>query len=240
VLDDAAWAHEPMPLDPWVSYNPLRGEPASQRTNVWITYDDQAIYFAFRCFDEQPDKIRTTITRRDNMGNDDWVAISLDSTRAGQTAYHLFVNPSGIQMDALNTGRNEDMAPDFVWQSAGHVDDQGYVVEMRIPLQTIRFRGGDDVKMGVLFMRHNSRMGRVVVVARYAAGAVGLRVACATRLRRAASAARARGNTEHYRVAQSDARCDELVVVGHVERGHRRKREVRHHFDRHARSDRQP
>jgi len=159
VLDDAAWAHEPMPLDPWVSYNPLRGEPARQRTNVWITYDDQAIYFAFRCFDEQPDKIRTTITRRDNMGNDDWVAISLDSTRAGQTAYHLFVNPSGIQMDALNTGRNEDMAPDFVWQSAGHVDDQGYVVEMRIPLQTIRFRGGDDVKMGVLFMRHNSRMG---------------------------------------------------------------------------------
>ena len=148
-----------MPLDPWLSYNPLRGEPAKQRTNVWVAFDDQAVYFAFRCFDEQPDRIRTTITRRDNMGNDDWVAVSLDSTRAGQTAYHLFVNPSGIQMDALNTGKNEDMAPDFVWQSAGRVDDQGYVVEMRVPLQTIRFRSGDNVVMGVLFMRHNSRMG---------------------------------------------------------------------------------
>jgi hypothetical protein len=160
VLDDAAWAHEAMPaLDPWLSYNPLRGEPAKQRTNVWVAFDDQAVYFAFRCFDDQPDRIRTTITRRDNMGNDDWVAISLDSTRAGQTAYHLFVNPSGIQMDALNTGKNEDMAPDFVWQSAGRIDDQGYVVEMRVPLQTIRFRSGDNVMMGVLFMRHNSRMG---------------------------------------------------------------------------------
>src|SRR5207247_1858663 len=100
-----------------------------------------------------------TITRRDNAFNDDWVAISLDSTRAGQTAYHLFVNPSGIQMDALNTARNEDFSPDFVWQSAGRVDDQGYVVEMRVPLQTIRFRSGEDVRMGVLFMRHNTRMG---------------------------------------------------------------------------------
>ena len=159
VLDDATWAHEPMPLDPWVSYNPLRGEPAKQQTKVWIAYDDQAIYFAFRCLDEEPDKIRTTITRRDNAWNDDWIAVSLDSTRAGQQAYHLFVNPSGIQMDALNTGHNEDSAPDFVWQSAGHVDDQGYTVEMRVPLQTIRFHGGSDVRMGVLFFRHNSRMG---------------------------------------------------------------------------------
>ena len=159
VLDDAAWAHEPMPLEPWVSYNPLRGEPAKQRTSVWVAYDTDAIYFAFRCFDEEPDKIRTTIARRDNAWNDDWIAVSLDSTRAGQTAYHLFVNPSGIQMDALNTGKNEDSAPDFVWQSAGRIDDQGFVVEMRVPLESIRFRGGDDVHMGVLFFRHNSRMG---------------------------------------------------------------------------------
>ena len=63
-LDDSAWAHEPLALDQWVSYNPLRGEPAKQRTNVWIAYDNDAIYFAFRCFDDEPSKIRTTITRR--------------------------------------------------------------------------------------------------------------------------------------------------------------------------------
>src|SRR5437762_1516194 len=159
VLDDAAWAHEPYPLEPWVSYNPLRGEPEKQRTSVWIAYDNDAIYFAFRCFDDDPSKIRTTITRRDNAWNDDWIALSLDSTRAGQVAYHMFVNPSGIQMDALNTGKNEDSAPDWVWQSGGRVDEQGYVVEMRVPLESIRFHGGSDVRMGVLFFRHNSRMG---------------------------------------------------------------------------------
>ena len=159
VLDDAAWAHEPMALEPWVSYNPLRGEPAKQRTSVWIAYDADAIYFAFRCFDDEPGKIRTTITRRDNAWNDDWIAVSLDSSRAGQVAYHMFVNPSGIQMDALNIGKNEDSSPDWVWQSAGRVDAEGYAVEMRVPLESIRFHGGSDVRMGVLFFRHNSRMG---------------------------------------------------------------------------------
>jgi Domain of unknown function (DUF5916)/Carbohydrate family 9 binding domain-like len=159
VLDDAVWAREPMPLEGWASYNPLRGEPARQRTSVWIAYDNDALYFAFRCFDDEPSKIRTTITRRDNAWNDDWIGVSLDSTHAGQVAYHMFVNPSGIQIDALNTGTNEDSAADWVWQSAGRVDAQGYVVEMRVPLESIRFHGGSDVRMGVLFFRHNSRMG---------------------------------------------------------------------------------
>ena len=160
VLDDAAWAGDPLPADHWVSYSPLRGEPAQQRTQVWIVYDDKAIYFAFRCLDPEPARIRSTISRRDNVWNDDWVAVSLDSNRAGQVAYHMFVNPSGIQMDALNSGANgEDTAPDWTWQSAGHIDERGYAVEMRVPLQSIRFKSGPDVTMGVMFFRRNSRLG---------------------------------------------------------------------------------
>jgi hypothetical protein len=160
VLDDEVWSGDPLPLGGWVSYNPLRGEPAQQQTRVWIGYDAEALYFAFRCLDAEPSRIRSTITRRDNAWNDDWVAVSLDSSRAGQIAYHMFTNPSGIQMDGLNSGAGgEDMSPDWVWQSAGRVDDQGYVVEMRVPLEAIRFRGGAEVRMGILFFRRNSRLG---------------------------------------------------------------------------------
>src|SRR4030095_7383130 len=158
VLDDELWSGEPLPLDKWMSYNPLRGEPEQQRTSVWIGYDSQAIYFAFRCYDAEPDRIRSTISRRDNVWNDDWVGVSLDSSRAGQIAYHMFVNPSGIQMDALQSA-NEDTAPDWLWQSAGKIDAEGYVVEIRLPLQSIRFRGGNDVRMGMLFFRRNRRLG---------------------------------------------------------------------------------
>jgi hypothetical protein len=158
VLDDELWSGAPLQLERWMSYNPLRGEPEQQRTSVWIGYDEEAIYFAFRCFDAEPDKIRSTISQRDSVWNDDWVGVSLDSSRAGQIAYHMFVNPSGIQMDALQS-TNEDTAPDWVWQSAGRVDAEGYVVEVRLPLESIRFRGGDNVRMGMMFFRRNSRLG---------------------------------------------------------------------------------
>ena len=143
-LGDEAWLGSPLDLGEWVSYNPLRGEKVPTRTEVRIVYDDRNIYFAFHCFDNEPDKIRTTISRRDSAFNDDWIAMSLDSAGTGQTAYHLFVNPSGIQMDALNTSASgEQFEADLIWDSAGKVTDDGYVVEIRLPLQTIRFSGGD-------------------------------------------------------------------------------------------------
>jgi hypothetical protein len=160
ILDDEAWAEAPLRLGPWMSYNPMRGETAAEQTQVWIAYDTAAIYFAFRCLDTQPEKIRTTISRRDNAFSDDWVGLSLDSSRAGQLAYHLFVNPSGIQMDALQSGSNgEDFAPDWVWQSASHVGADGWSAEIRVPLENIRFRSGSDIRMGILFWRRLSRTG---------------------------------------------------------------------------------
>jgi hypothetical protein len=159
ILDDEAWSDAPLALESWVSYNPMRGQPAQEETRVWVVHDDRAIYIAFRCLDSQPDKIRTTISRRDNVFPDDWVGMSLDSSGAGQLAYHLFVNPSGIQMDALNSGSSEDFAPDWVWQSAGRIGEDGWTAEIRVPLENLRFRSGDEVRMGVLFYRRLSRAG---------------------------------------------------------------------------------
>src|SRR5262245_45414112 len=74
VLDDAAWAQvSPMPTGEWVSYNPNRGDrmPDAFRTDVRIAYDDRNIYFAFHCFDNEPEKIRTTVAKRDTAFSDD-------------------------------------------------------------------------------------------------------------------------------------------------------------------------
>jgi len=160
VLDDELWKQPPLILGDWISYNPLYGEKQALRTEVRVGYDERNLYFAFHCFDAEPDKIRTTISRRDNIFNDDWVGLSLDSAGTGQTSYHLIANPNGIQMDALNTSSSgENWDADFIWDSAGKVTDDGYVVEIKLPLQSIRFAGGDKVKMGILFWRRISRSG---------------------------------------------------------------------------------
>ena len=107
-----------------------------------------------------PAKIRTNIAKRDAAFSDDWIALSLDSAGTGQAAYHLFSNPSASQMDALNTSASgEQFDADMVWFSAAKTTTDGYVVEVQIPLQTLRFAGGDEVKMNLVFFRKVSRIG---------------------------------------------------------------------------------
>ncbi len=163
VLDDAAWASlAPMPTGQWVSYNPTRGDnmPDIYKTDVRITYDDRNVYFAFHCFDNEPAKIRTTVAKRDSSFSDDWIALSLDSAGTGQAAYHLFSNPSASQMDAINTSASgEQFDADMVWFSGARATADGYVVEVQIPLQTLRFSGGDEVRMNLVFFRKVSRIG---------------------------------------------------------------------------------
>ncbi|AMY08974.1 hypothetical protein LuPra_02182 [Luteitalea pratensis] len=161
VLDDAAWTAAPVQAgEDWRSYNPLYGDQIQQHTTVWIAYDATSIYVAFKCDDPDPSGIKTSVTRRDNIWPDDWVGLSLDALGTGQTSYHLMVNPNGIQLDMVNTiSGNEDTSPDWVWDSAARPTPTGYAVEIRLPLQMLRFKGGEEVRMGVLFWRRVSRTG---------------------------------------------------------------------------------
>ena len=159
-LEDAAWQGEALPLGDWLTYNPLNGEKLAQTTEVRVVYDDSAIYLAFRCRDPEPDKVRSTLSRRDQLWNDDWVGLSLDPVGNGQSSYDLFVNAAGVQADILTTpSGGENSAPDWVWESAGRRTSEGYEAEIRLPLTTIRFKSGPEVRMGILFWRRVSRLG---------------------------------------------------------------------------------
>lgn len=160
VLDDEAWNRPPLELSDWISYNPLYGDRIPHHTDVWVVYDDHNLYVAFRCTDPQPGQVKTGIRRRDTLFNDDWIGVSLDSLGTRQSSYDLFINPSGMQADILTSSASgEDVSPDWVWESAGRVTSTGYEVELSLPLQSIRFKGGSEVRMGILFWRRISRLG---------------------------------------------------------------------------------
>ncbi|NIM15787.1 MAG: hypothetical protein GTO45_27615, partial [Candidatus Aminicenantes bacterium] len=159
VLDEEIWQTRPLEKD-FISYYPHIGEKFPYKTLVWMSYDRENLYFAFRCLDPEPEKIKTSITRRDSMFYDDWVGLSLDALGTKQTAWALFVNPNGIQGDILDSAvSGSDPSPDFVWESAGKVTDKGYQVEIGIPLRSIGFKTGREVKMGILFWRTVTRLG---------------------------------------------------------------------------------
>jgi hypothetical protein len=88
------------------------------------------------------------------------VGLALDAVGNRQACYDLFVNPSGVQGDIYTTlSDGEDSAPDWVWESAGKITKEGYQVEIKLPLKSIRYRSGKTVKMGILFWRRISRLG---------------------------------------------------------------------------------
>jgi hypothetical protein len=158
-LDDEVWENAAVVDDVWITYNPVNGNELPQRTRAYVAYDDQNLYFAFHCQDTQPDLIKTSLTKHDGIFEDDWVGLSLDTVGGKKYGYEMFVNPSGAQADIFRTGDKEDSSTDWVWYSAGKVVADGYIVEIRQPLKSIRFASGKDVRMGVVFWRRISRLG---------------------------------------------------------------------------------
>ncbi len=160
-LDDAIWKTGPLSTENFIVYNPQTHENLSENTHIWAAYDEENLYFAFYCFDSEPDKIKTSIRKRDDILDDDWVGIGLDAIGNRQGLYELFVNPSGIQLDRLQSGNSGhgDLSVDWVWYSSAQLIEDGYTVEIRIPLKSLRYTSGDNVELGVLFYRKISRYG---------------------------------------------------------------------------------
>ncbi|MGD2088256.1 MAG: DUF5916 domain-containing protein [Candidatus Aminicenantes bacterium] len=158
-LDEAIWKQLPIKRA-FETILPTFGNPLPVDTIIWTAYDKENLYFAFRCLDKNPGKIKNTLSPRDKISTDDYVGFALDSLSSKQNSYEFYSNPSGIQFDAINSSVGGwDSTADFVWHSAGKLIPQGYQVEIRIPLESIRYKSGEEVKMGVIFMRNVPHLG---------------------------------------------------------------------------------
>ncbi len=147
-------------IDRFTQREPEDGAPATQATDVYLGYDDKNLYAIFIAFDDEPDKIRAHMARRENVFGDDIVEIQLDTFLDHKRAFSFIVNPLGIQFDALWTegGRggpenNFDSSWDAVWQSRGQLTDRGYVVWMAIPFRSLRFPPAAEQSWGVVLVR---------------------------------------------------------------------------------------
>ncbi len=156
VLDDPAWENAPF-ITGFKTWQPDYGKAMEDDTIVYMAYDRENLYFGIRCIDTQPHRIKSSVSSRDSIRSDDWIGINLDTFNDHQSLHVFYCNPLGIQADSRFEGGNEDFSVDMVWYSEGKIDDKGYVVEIQIPLKSIRFRHKDPVEMGVIFERAISR-----------------------------------------------------------------------------------
>jgi hypothetical protein len=152
-LDEAVWKATP-PATGFTQNDPEDGSPATEPTDVWVAYDDHALYVAAFCHDSDPAKIRKRLGRRDAQTDSDWFMVAIDPYYDRRSGYAFYANPAGAITDAaLSNDVNDDDSWDGVWENKAQVNSGGWTIEIRIPFNQIRFPKKDAYTWGVNFKR---------------------------------------------------------------------------------------
>lgn len=154
-LEDPTW-DSAAEVEGFLQVQPVRGEPSPVLTTVLLGYDDEALYIAFRCQDDNPQRIAASITNRDGeFASDDTLFVMLDTFHDGVSGYYFGTNLLGTQFDGTlaNNGRTVDDRWDAAWENAAAVSENGWTAELRIPFSVLRYASREGSTWGVNFQR---------------------------------------------------------------------------------------
>lgn len=176
VLDEEVYRRE-KPFGGLIQVAPDYGQPATERSDIWVMYDDQNMYVTCRCYDEAPASLWVVNElRRDTGGlrNNEHFGVLFDTYYDRRSGFAFYTNPLGARADYSvvdEGGSNTDWNP--VWTSAPGRFDGGWTVEMAIPLKSLRFRAGKDEVWGIQIrrsIRHKNEWDYLTPVPRILAG----------------------------------------------------------------------
>jgi hypothetical protein len=155
-LDDEAYGEVPA-ITEFVQAEPAEGAPISERTEAWILYDDDNVYFACRCWDRHPERIVANDMRRDspNLRNNDNFAVELDTFHDRRNGFLFYVTALGALYDSMTTDERQSNADwNTVWQGKVGRFDGGWVAEIAIPFKSLRYAAGREQTWGIILRRN--------------------------------------------------------------------------------------
>lgn len=173
-LTDAEWSAS-TPITGFLQHEPLEGEPASERTEVRVLYDEEALYLGAWLFDSSPGEIVVGETRRDaSLEDTDAFLILLDTYLDRQNGFVFGTSPAGIEYDGQvsregqgggggpgrqqsGSGGGFNLNWDGSWRVATSTDEQGWYAEFRIPFSTLRYGAATEQVWGLNLARHVRR-----------------------------------------------------------------------------------
>jgi len=139
LLDDACWL-QASPFSDFSQFKPVFDAGTSQKTEIKIIYDDNAVYIGAMMYDSAPDSILKQLGNRDDVNmNADAIDVEFDTYNSQSDAYSFQVTAAGVQSDS----RIYDATFNAVWQSAVKILPNGWSAEFKIPYSAIRFPPND-------------------------------------------------------------------------------------------------
>ena len=155
--NEEAWGE--VQVLPLVMMMPDFGFPASEKTEVLVGFDDQYLWVAGRLYDREPARIQPGSKKRDAQESSaDFFSVLFDTFNDKENGLSFSTTPAGVRWDAAIYGDGERQMPmqepfnlswNTFWDVRVAVNDQGWFVEMQIPLSSLRFQAKDgSVTMG--------------------------------------------------------------------------------------------
>ena len=156
-LDDAVYAEVP-PITEFFQQEPDTGAPISERTEAWVFFDDNNIYFACRCWDEHPDRIVANDMRRDSstLANQDSFSVVFSTFNDQRNGFMFAVTPAGAMRDGTATEDRANFDWNPVWNGKASRFDRGWIAEMAVPFKSLRYKPGRE-QVWALQLRRNIR-----------------------------------------------------------------------------------
>ena len=161
VLDEPSWSLADSTTGTFWLTQPRAGYPAPDRTVIRILYDDEALYMGAVLYDPEPHRAISAGLEQDfSPQASDIFGMAIDASFDRQSAYVFGANPAGAKWDAQSF--NDGAAINSEWEGIYEVEtstfEDGWVMEMRIPLTTLRFPGGEvEQTWGLNFSRQVRR-----------------------------------------------------------------------------------
>src|SRR5262245_16512382 len=155
-LDEDVYERE-QPFGGFIQVVPRYGDEQSERTDVWVMYDDHNMYVACRCWDSAPpDRWIANELRRDTnqLRQNDQIGVMFDTFYDRRSGFLFYTNPLGARADYSvvdEVGSSTDWHP--VWESKTGRFEGGWTVEMAIPFKSLRYRSGPNQTWGIQLRR---------------------------------------------------------------------------------------
>lgn len=144
VLDETDWKNAPF-SDAFLTTEPLEKGTPSFPTTVRVIANEKSIIIGIECKDSNPKEIVKFSKIRDaNISNEDHIKVVIDPFQDGQSGYIFAVNAFAARYDALvsNRGESENEDWDTIWEARVAIQNDGWSVEIHIPIQSIYFKKG--------------------------------------------------------------------------------------------------
>ena len=152
ILDDPCW-NEGIWHGGFIQQQPYEGQPGSSPTEIKILYNTNYLFVAIRCYDREPEKIRSIFSGRDQFAGD-MTGIALDSYDDNKTAFEFNLSAAGQKVDLKHKGDFEfDLNWNAVWDGRVGREDSAWIAEMRIPFSQLRYSDKEEQRWGMHIWR---------------------------------------------------------------------------------------